>query len=102
MTAGASVPVNIDPAISEVEVVDDDGNFVAQDHTFDKLISFYPIYTVIVVGFESTSVSVAEDIGLVELCVRIITDASLLPVHTEFNFSLDLISTPGLAGMTTC
>ena len=55
--------------------------------------------TELVVGFESNFISVPEDINLVELCVRIITSASLLPTHTEFNFSLNLISTPGSAGM---
>ena len=57
------------------------------------------IYPVIVVGFENTSITVVEDEGLVEFCVRISTNATLLPVHTEMNFSLDLITTPGSAGM---
>ena len=54
----------------------------------------------LIVGFEPNSefTSVNESIGSFELCIRIFTDASLLPMYTNFTFSLDLISVPGTAG----
>ena len=57
-------------------------------------------YKGLIVGFETDSefTSINESIGSFELCVRIFTDAALLPTHTNFNFSLDLISVPGTAG----
>ena len=42
--------------------------------------------------------AVNEGIGSFQLCVRIFTDASLLPTHTDFSFSLNLESVPGSAG----
>ena len=59
---------------------------------------FY-IHTVIVVGFENTSVSVGEEIGQFELCVRIFNDISSLPTYTPLNFTLGLVSQTGTAGM---
>ena len=56
------------------------------------------LYAVILVGFEMSLLSVNESAGLVELCVRIFTRPALFPNHTEINFSLSLISTPGSAG----
>ena len=35
-----------------------------------------------------------------ELCVRIFTDATLLPIHTNFSFSLDLSTVPGTASIS--
>ena len=58
------------------------------------------MHTVILVGFETNFTSVDEGDGVSELCVRIFTEAALLPNHTEINFSLDLISMPGSAGKT--
>ena len=52
---------------------------------------------VILVGFERVFTSVDEDIGSFELCIRIFTEASLLP--TNIDFSLDLVSIPDTAGM---
>ena len=40
--------------------------------------------------------SVDESIGSFELCVEIFTDPSLLP--PTFDFSLDLVTIPGIAG----
>ena len=52
----------------------------------------------LVVGFESEFTSVNESVGSFELCVRIFTEAVLLPTYTTFSFSLDLVSVPGTAG----
>ena len=57
-------------------------------------------HAVIVVGFERIFTSVVEDDGSFELCVSILTDSALLPTHTVVNFTLDLLSVPGTAGMT--
>ena len=54
----------------------------------------------VVAGFENTFNTVDEDDGLVELCVSIFTNITLLPVHTDMNFSLDLITISGSAGRT--
>ena len=52
----------------------------------------------ITVGFEEIFTSVGEGSGSFELCVAILTDRALLPTHTVFSFSLDLLSLPGTAG----
>ena len=54
-------------------------------------------FTVILVGFEETFTSVNETAGSFELCVAIFTDTSLLPAN--FQFSLNLITIPGIAGI---
>ena len=54
---------------------------------------------VAVVGFERVFTSADEDAGSFQLCVRIVTDASLLPISTEF--FLDLLSVPASAGNNT-
>ena len=56
------------------------------------------LFSVITVGFEEIFTSVGEGNGSFELCVVILTDRALLPTHTVFNFSLDLLSVPGTAG----
>ncbi len=56
-------------------------------------------HAVLIVGFESGFSRVDEDVGSHELCVRIFTQAALLPTHTNFTFSLDLFSVPGTAGI---
>ena len=63
----------------------------------DRDYLFY--HAVLVVGFESVSSRVDEDVDSHELCVRIFTDAVLLPIHTNFSFSLDLITVPGTASI---
>ena len=54
-------------------------------------------HVVILVGFEKDLLSANESDGSVELCVRIFTDPTLFPNHTEINFFLNLISTTGSA-----
>ena len=61
------------------------------------IIILLSLYTVILVGFETDLLSVNESAGSVELCVRIFTNPTLFPNHTEINFFLDLISTTGSA-----
>ena len=56
------------------------------------------IPTGILVGFETILASAYEGNDTVELCVRIFTEAALLPTHINMSFSLDLISVPGTAG----
>ena len=56
--------------------------------------------SVITVGFEEIFTSIGEGSGSFELCVAILTDRALLPTHTVFSFSLDLLSLPGTAGIT--
>ena len=53
----------------------------------------------ILVGFDRGVSQVDEDMGSVELCVRIFTDPAFLPTHVSTNFSLNLVSIPGTAGM---
>ena len=57
-------------------------------------------HAVLIVGFEIVSSRVDEDVDSHELCVRIFTDATLLPIHTNFSFSLDLITVPGTASIS--
>ena len=57
--------------------------------------------SVIVVGFERTFTSVVESSDSFELCVIFLTDSALLPTHTVINFSLNLLSVPGTAGIYT-
>ena len=57
------------------------------------------ILAVLAVGFETIFSSVDEEIGSFELCLRIFTEAALLPTYTNFSFSLDLTSVPGTAGI---
>ena len=54
--------------------------------------------SVITVGFERINTTVDENIGSFLLCVRIFTGPDLLPAHTNFSFSLNLISIPNSAG----
>ena len=56
------------------------------------------LYCVLVadVGFEREYISVNEDTGSFQWCVRVFTNASLLPINTEF--SLDLFSVADSAG----
>ena len=56
----------------------------------------YAIFTEIHVGFERIFTPVTEDIGSLELCVEIFTDAFLLPAN--FDFSLNLVTISGTAG----
>ena len=60
------------------------------------------IHAVLVVGFESIFSRVNEEVGSFELCVSIFTQAALLPMHTNFSFSLNLASVPGTAGIIIC
>ena len=62
-----------------------------------KIVIF--IHAVLVVGFETVSSHVDEEIGSFVLCVRIFTEAALLPMYTNFSFSLSLVSVPGTAGI---
>ena len=48
--------------------------------------------TVICVGFNGTFTPVSEDVGSFQLCVEIMTNASLLPTSFEFSLNLDTIS----------
>ena len=57
------------------------------------------MHAVLVVGFETVSSRVDEEIGSFELCVRIYTEVALLPTYTNFSFSLNLVSMPGTAGI---
>ena len=57
-------------------------------------------HAVLIVGFESIFSRVEEDVDSHELCVRIFTHAALLPTHTNFSFSLDLITVPGTASIS--
>ena len=52
---------------------------------------------VILVGFEQIFTRVDEEIGSFEICIKIFTSTSHLPV--DFGFSLNLITMPGTAGM---
>ena len=65
-------------------------------YEISKLISF--LYADIFVGFERNYTAVNEGIGSFQLCVRIFTEASLLPIHINFSFFLSLESLPGSAG----
>ena len=56
--------------------------------------------TEIVVGFNRTFTTVCEDVGSFQLCVEIMTDASLLP--TSFEFSLNLETLSDTAGNRGC
>ena len=56
---------------------------------------------VLTVGFEEIFTSVIEGNDSFELCAVILTDSALLPTHTDFSFSLELLSLPGTAGITT-
>ena len=58
--------------------------------------NFYDIVLVALVGFERKFTSIDENVGSFQLCVAIVTDASLLPRNTEF--SLDLLSIADSAG----
>ena len=40
-----------------------------------------------------------EGIGSFELCVQIFNDPAFIPTHAEINFSLDLASLSGTAGL---
>lgn len=57
------------------------------------------IFLVILVGFERIFTSVREDSVTTELCVSIFTEAASLPTYTHLNFSLNLLSISGTAGM---
>ena len=57
-------------------------------------------FAVITVGFEQTFTSIDEDIGSFEICVRIFTDSVFFPIHISTNFSLNLNTIPGTAGMS--
>ena len=50
---------------------------------------------VAVVGFERIFISVNEGTGLFQSCIHVITNASLLPINTEF--FLGLLSVPASA-----
>ena len=52
----------------------------------------------IVVGFERNFTSVDEGDGSFVLCVLILTEAELLPTHTNFSFFLALATVSGTAG----
>ena len=64
----------------------------------DRDYLFY--HAVLVVGFKSVFSRIDEDMVSHELCVRIFTDAALLPIHTNFSFSLGLITVPGTASIS--
>ena len=59
-----------------------------------------PIIADIRVGFNRNFTSVQEDVGNFELCVEVLTDPAFFPTHTGVDFSLDLITISGTAGMT--
>ena len=56
----------------------------------------------ILVGFNRTFTTVGEDVGSFQLCVEIMTDASLLPTSFEFSLNLETISdTAGDCNLST-
>ena len=87
----------VDPDVSEVEIIDEDGvHALISDKPIITDILF--ISTEILVGFETVFTSAHEGNDTVELCVRIFTDVALLPTHINMSFSLDLVSVSGTAG----
>ena len=96
---GATVPVEVIPDLSEVEIQDEDGK---PSIICLQIVMIPWMYSpsVISVGFEEIFTSIDEGSGSFELCVAILTDRALLPTHTVFSFSLDLLSLPGTAGIT--
>ena len=79
----------------------DDSTFHVLNVSIDVLIFCYFSLTVILVGFERNFTSVDEDVGSFELCVRILSDPSSFPTHTDLSFSLDLETLSATAG-TNC
>lgn len=97
LAAGSTYPVIVVPSISQVEIIDNDGmcyiaNIAAANNQFMFSTS------VLTVGFERILTSVVEDVGSLELCVRVFTEASFLPSHTNINFTLCVDSMEGTAG----
>ena len=97
--ADSNVPVVVIPDVSEVEIIDDDGKDCSR---MRRSRSFMLIPTGIVVGFETIFTSADEGNDTVELCVRIFTEAAMLPTHINMSFSLDLVSMSGTAGKHSC
>ena len=99
LAEGSTVPVVVDPDVSEVEIVDQDCKFMPLNN---RLLSclFYVTFSDIEVGFERIFTRVDENIGSFELCVQIFTDTALLPTNIDFTFSLDLITVTDTAGMS--
>ena len=58
----------------------------------------YLLSAVIFVGFVKIFTSIDEDVGSFELCIAIFTNSSFLPAN--FEFSLNLITISGTAGMS--
>jgi hypothetical protein len=63
------------------------------------MVITFACYAVILVGFERNFSLVFEDDGSFELCVRIFTNPTFFPSHVSVDFSLNLITLPGTAGM---
>ena len=62
----------------------------------------FNIPTDILVGFETIFTSAHEGNDTVEVCVRIFTEAALLPTHLNMSFSLNLVTVSGTAGKHSC
>ena len=97
--ADSNVPVVVNPDVSEMEIVDEDSKHFTGARVGLLLVIFN--HAVLVVGFETDFTSVNESVGTFELCVRIFTEAALLPTYTNFSFSLDLVSISGSAGTSS-
>ena len=63
-----------------------------------RIVTMILLITDILVGFERNFTSINESLGSFELCVEIFTDPLLLPA--SFDFSLNLITIPGTAGIS--